>query len=183
MRKDIWREEQRENINGKEQVYYRHDPKTWEIAAKKIVPGSLKLEQGDDGIYRAKATTTEGRTVLWRDWLSRQDLSKLRGGSEELLPHFIEASGHMIVDENALLRGPSLWRRGRNLEEVRIETKAEQSKKIGRRMISRQFDRECQRAEYDFWYLLGVWEVENEDGSLDPGVAETIEKRRLSVVK
>ena len=175
MRKDIERPIMYEKLRGGYiNEYHPRDPKTVEISPGMILAETLEVKaEAGSKLHRAMARTRDGRVVVFVDILERQHLAKIERGDLAELPHFIDHSGHFIIDENAKLEGPSMWRRGRNIDEVKIVCKEDQDLSI--RRINIGGGEEIQKELYDYFYMLGIWEVINPDDSIDEDVRRRFE--------
>jgi hypothetical protein len=172
MRLDIERKNLYENRDKKREFpSHPRDPKTVEISPGMVLIKTLEVRQIGQR-YEARAKTKDGRVVEYADPIQKQHIKEVQSGDLGRLPSFISHSGHFVVDVNARVEGPLMWRRGRNIEEVKIVTQRQQGKEINQHLICKSG--KGRRQEFNFWFMAGVWEVVNPDDSVNPDVRDRL---------
>jgi hypothetical protein len=131
-----------------------------EIHSQAIDTTSLQLVR--EKRIEAYATTVDGRKVIFRDQvplIEIQDPTKLAHTIEHQRFFLRKPDADIIFDENAVVVGESLWRRGRNQESVKILTGSEMDIMVREVTNSLKFSENTRENFFQAIRTCGVWEV------------------------
>ncbi|MFZ2152964.1 MAG: hypothetical protein WAV41_02800 [Microgenomates group bacterium] len=131
-----------------------------EIHPKVIDTTSLKLVK--EKRIEAYATTVDGRKVIFRDQvplITIHDATKLPHTIEHQRYFLRKQDADIIFDENAVVVGESLWRRGRSQESVKILTGNEMDLMVREVTDNLKFTENTRENFFQVIRTCGVWEV------------------------